>query len=32
MKELNKGAKPTEEQLETIKKTATKVAKGFKKA
>lgn len=32
MKDLNKGAKPTEEQLETIKKTATKVAKGFKKA
>lgn len=32
MKELNKGGKPTEEQLETIKKTAQKVAKGFKKA
>lgn len=32
MKELNKGGKPTEEQLETLKKTAEKVAKGFKKA
>lgn len=32
MKELNKGGKPTDEQLETIKKAADKVAKGFKKA
>ena len=32
MKELNKGGKPTDEQLETIKKAAEKVAKGFKKA
>ncbi|MCA9338721.1 F0F1 ATP synthase subunit alpha [Candidatus Saccharibacteria bacterium] len=29
MKELNKGGKPTDKQLEVIKKTATKVAKGF---
>ena len=30
MRELNKGDKPTEKQLTTIKKTAEKVAKGFK--
>lgn len=29
MKELNKGGKPTDKQLEVIKKTAKKVAKGF---
>lgn len=29
MRELNKGGKPTDKQLDTIKKTANKVAKGF---
>lgn len=29
MREINKGGKPTDKQLETIKKTAKKVAKGF---
>ena len=30
MREVNKGDKPTDKQLSTIKKTAEKIAKGFK--